>query len=424
MNPANNGLRIQDILLSLSNVTDLMNPALNEHHKHVAYIAYRLATALGYDDKRIQNIALAALLHDIGAFSEQERLSLLGFEDNLYSKVNVHAEASYRLLRDFAPFTTAAVYVRFHHRHWQPDSSQEDLDLAIPIESHLIHLADRIAVLIRKDQNVLRQTHDIYQRIANCTGVFAPELVEAFHDIASREEFWLNILYEPIDETLCNQNELEPIQLNSEYFESLVDLFRRIIDFRSIFTSVHSCGVAAVAVAIANIAGFSDEDVRMIKYAGFLHDLGKIAIPSEILEKPSPLNPHELSIIRIHPYHTDRILRPLVFLDNIRIWAAQHHERLDGKGYPFHTRSNALSLGSRILTVADVFTALTENRPYRTGMHLVDALDVMRYMVSNGGMDPEVYGWVRNDAYDIDNIRVAAQKTSRSEYQKFIRNTK
>lgn len=423
MKKNDNNLHIQDILLSLSNVIDLMNPALNEHHKRVAYIAYRIATAIGHDNTHIPNIILAALLHDIGAFSEQERLNLLNFEDNQYPKVHLHAEAGYHLLRDFPPFTTAAWYIRFHHQNWQPNSQQKHLEFTIPLESHIIHLADRIAVLIHKDQNILRQVHDIHNRIDTCNGSFAPELIEAFYDISSKEEFWLNILYEPINETFCNEHELKFIQLNNQYFEPLVDLFRRIIDFRSTFTSVHSCGVAEVATTIANIANFSSEELHIMKYAGFLHDLGKIAIPSEILEKPTFLNPHEQSIIRIHPYHTDRILRPLAFFDNIRTWASQHHERLDGKGYPFHTHSNAISLGSRILTAADIFTALTEDRPYRAGMQLTDALDIMKHMVNNGGLDSEIYGWVQHNAIDIDNARITAQTTSRLEYQRFIRHT-
>jgi len=80
-------------------------------------------------------------------------------------------------------------------------------------------------------------------------------------------------------------------------------------------------------------------------------------------------------------------------------------------------------LGSRILAVADVFTALTENRPYRHGMQVTDALDVMKYMCNNNALDTEIYEWLHNNAYDIDHVRIAAQKTSRSEYQNFIQNS-
>lgn len=416
----NNKLYIQDILLSLSNVVDLMNPALNEHHRHVAYIAYRISTTLGYSKSTIQNIVLASLLHDIGAFSEQERLSLLDFEDQLYSRVHSHAEVGYRFLRNFEPLSVAALYIRFHHRPWKYNNANPIADVEIPKESHVIHLADRIAVLIRKDQNILRQTQDIRTRIAKRSGVFAPELLESFYDTSQKEEFWLNTLYEPIDIAFYNKIGLDTLQLNSMQFESLIDLFRRIIDFRSAFTSVHSCGVAAVAVALATLANFSDEEIRMMKYAGYLHDLGKVAIPSEILEKPAGLNPHEQSIIRIHPYHTDRILRPLAVLDTIRTWASQHHERLDGNGYPFHSNQNSLPLGSRILAIADVFTALTEDRPYRPGMQVINALDIMKYMVSNHGLDRGIYEWLYRNAYDMDQIRIKAQTTSRSEYQNFI----
>jgi putative nucleotidyltransferase with HDIG domain len=415
-------LYIQDILLSLANVVDLMNPALNEHHKHVAYISYRIATTLGYNQTDIQHIVLAALLHDIGAFSEQERLSLLHFEDYLYSRVHFHAEVGYQFLREFPLLEKAASYIRFHHRSWQPVNDDIIQDVKVPKESYIIHLADRISVLIRRNQNILRQTNNIRTRVATKSSVFPPELLEAFYDTSRKEEFWLNTLYEPVDEVLCHSIGLETLQLNSAQFESLIDLFRRIIDFRSIFTSVHSSGVAAVAVALAEIAGFSHQEIHMIKYAGYLHDLGKIAIPSEILEKPSYLAPHEQSIIRIHPYHTDRILRPIKMLDTIRIWAAQHHERLDGNGYPFHYNQNTLSLGSRILAVADVFTALTEDRPYRSGIQIVNALDIIKNMANDNILDKEVYEQLRHHIHDMNQIRITAQTASRLEYKKFAQN--
>lgn len=417
-----NTLHIHDVLLSLSSVVDLMNPALNEHHRHVAYIAYRIATAFGYDTMRVADVVLAAMLHDIGAFSEQERLNLLVFEDDAYAQVDIHAEVGYRLLKAFAPLVTAASYIRFHHKSWQPTKSKHNQDIDIPLGSHILHLADRIAVLIRKDQDILVQTKNIQTRIAEHTGVFMPELVAVFNDLASKEEFWLSTLYERIDEEFCNRLGLASIPLSSHQFEALVDMFRRIIDFRSKFTAMHSCGVATTASTVAAIVGFSPEDVRMMRLAGNLHDLGKIAIPSEILEKPSALTTREMSIMRTHPYHTDRILKPMPCLNTVRIWGSQHHERINGEGYPFHVHEEELPLGSRIMMVADIFTALTEDRPYRKGMLLDDALNIMKRMLERG-LDPEIYSVVCNNAIDINQARAVTQQASSLEYQQFVQTT-
>ena len=101
----------------------------------------------------------------------------------------------------------------------------------------------------------------------------------------------------------------------------------------------------------------------MIGPAGYLHHIGKLAWPTEILDKPGPLTPVERFIIRQHPYYSHRILSTVPGLGTVNTWASQHHERLDGKGYTF--RSHELSFSSRIVTVADVFTAITENCPCR-----------------------------------------------------------
>jgi len=422
MGKENQSLCLQDLLLSLSHIVDLINPAVNEHHRYVAYIAFRLAKTMGYNKKELQDIVLAAALHDIGAFSEKERLELLNFEK--VPGVDHHAESGYQLLYDFEPLATAAKFIRFHHAYWHPAKHEIHKETSIPIESYLIHLADRVAVLINKDKSVLSQISDIRKRIAdNSNDMFMPELVDVFQDVAATEEFWLDILYEPIDDILRKSLELEPISLDEQQFEKLTNMFRRLIDFRSAFTSTHSSGVAATASMIASEIGFPDDDVRTMRLAGHLHDLGKLAIPSEILEKNDVLTSCESSVMRTHTYHTNRMLLPLPALDTIRTWAALHHERLDGMGYPFHVSGTELPLGSRIMAAADVFTALTEDRPYRTGMPSPDALEIIDRMVGNRALDPDVIEYVYKYTDDINQSRIDAQEKAQQEYQVFVEAT-
>jgi HD-GYP domain-containing protein (c-di-GMP phosphodiesterase class II) len=160
----------------------------------------------------------------------------------------------------------------------------------------------------------------------------------------------------------------------------------------------------------------------MMRIAGFLHDLGKLAVPTEILEKPGKLTPEEFTVIRSHTYYTYRILDTLDDFDTINTWGAFHHERLNGKGYPFHHTGDVLSLGSRIMCVADVFTAITENRPYRAGMSLSDALTVLRTMAGSNSLDPEIVSLLTNNTSDINTARIAAQTTSSAAYNTILPN--
>jgi HD-GYP domain-containing protein (c-di-GMP phosphodiesterase class II) len=416
-----NQLCLQSILLSFSKAIDLMHPELNKHHIHVGYIAYRIANLLGYNKDHIQDVVIAALLHDIGAFSGNERINISIFEDQSYANINLHAEVGYRLLRNFIPLSKASHYIRYHHKPWKSIQAQDKQITEIPIESHIIHIADRIAVLINKNQNILEQISNIQQRIIDYKNVFAPELIEICMELSIKESFWLDILYDSIDKTFCNELNLKFIPFCSEQLESLVELFRRIIDFRSRFTATHSSGVAATASTIAKIAGFSPEDVHKMKLAGYLHDLGKIVIPTEILESPNTLTSQEISIMRTHPYYTHIILKPVPYFDTIRIWGSQHHERVDGKGYPFHIGNADLSLGSRIMMVADIFTALAEDRPYRKGLPTSEILNMMQVLIKKHVIDADVYDFLCNNVDEINYIRTVAQDNSKLEYQNFLK---
>jgi len=157
----------------------------------------------------------------------------------------------------------------------------------------------------------------------------------------------------------------------------------------------------------------------MMKVAGHLHDLGKLAVPAEILEKPAKLTEEEFDIIKSHTFYTYSILETISDLDVINAWASFHHERLDGKGYPFRHKGEDLSLGSRIMAVADVFTAITEDRPYRKGMTSDRALQVLQQMAANSALDSGIVSLLTLHYNEIDSMRIDAQTAAMEEYQQF-----
>jgi HD-GYP domain-containing protein (c-di-GMP phosphodiesterase class II) len=148
--------------------------------------------------------------------------------------------------------------------------------------------------------------------------------------------------------------------------------------------------------------------------ASYLHDLGKLAIPAEILEKPAKLTPSEFAVIQSHPYHSRRILESVPGFEPFADWAASHHEHLDGSGYPYHTEE--LSQGARLLAVADVFTAVTENRPYRDGMDRQDAQDVLAGMADANKLDRGIVGQLLGSYGEIDAARREAQSAATERY--------
>jgi len=161
-----------------------------------------------------------------------------------------------------------------------------------------------------------------------------------------------------------------------------------------------------------------------MRIAGYLHDLGKLAVPAEILESPSKLGEDDFRMIKHHSFYTCRILETINELDVINKWASFHHERLEGGGYPFHYGDKELSLGSRIMSVADVFTAITEDRPYRKGMKKEEALQVLQQMVETSKLDSDIVSTLKLHYNEINSVQMIAQSQASREYEEYWRNLK
>lgn len=413
-------ISLSDLAMALSDTMDLVSPTFSGHHRQVAYIALSICKEMGIPENERSTIAFAAALHDVGALSVRERLSAMEFE---VVQPHAHAEQGYSLFRSFAPLAEAADIIRLHHVRWDERLDSKAVDVAggqVPLGSYIVHISDRIAVLINRQKEVLSQSGSIKDRIVRESGaMFMPDLVDAFAGLAGREYFWLDLSSRGVGSVLTKRMHGAGIELDIDTLLSLTDIFRRMIDFRSRFTATHSSGVAAVAESLASRIGFSRRECLDMRVAGYLHDLGKLAIPSELLEKPGRLSPEEMNLMRSHTFHTYRTLESLPQLSTIAEWAAFHHERMDGTGYPFKLSAEDLPIGSRIMAVADVFTALMEDRPYRKGMSSEQAEKVIRDMADAQVLDPDVVSEVFRDLESINQARMTAQSRSTMEYDSF-----
>jgi HD-GYP domain-containing protein (c-di-GMP phosphodiesterase class II) len=203
---------------------------------------------------------------------------------------------------------------------------------------------------------------------------FDPEVVAACRAISSDSQFWTSF------------NDLEGISIQfAESHESAIDAdldgiaeaFALIIDAKSSFTAEHSTRVARYAVQLGRYMGLPADTIKLLHRAGLLHDIGKLGISTAILEKPGKLEPEEFDQIKLHPKYSDLILRRIPTFEDIADLASTHHERLDGKGYWRGLGADQLSLTSRIMTVSDVFDALSANRPYRQALPLETIFQIM-----------------------------------------------
>jgi HD-GYP domain-containing protein (c-di-GMP phosphodiesterase class II) len=183
---------------------------------------------------------------------------------------------------------------------------------------------------------------------------------------------------------------------------------------------MHSAGVAASATKLAELVGMGEDECKMMTIAGYLHDVGKLRVPNSILDKPGRLTEEEFNIIKEHPYYTRWILMSVNGFEKIADWAGFHHEKLNGKGYPFHLGAEDLDTGSRIMAVADIFSAITEVRPYRDGMDHDAAMKVMWSNVENGTLDGDLVKLLEDNYLVVDEAREKESREAGARYFKSL----
>jgi putative nucleotidyltransferase with HDIG domain len=202
---------------------------------------------------------------------------------------------------------------------------------------------------------------------------FDPELVAAAVGLDRSRMLWLKCLpSDPIEETRAAILRLNPerqTRLSAFDIDAICETFADVVDAKSPFTYRHSIGVMDAAVAIGNVLGLSPERLRLLRRTALLHDIGKLSISNTILDKPTRLTDEEVAIIKVHPGLSAEILGHIAAFGEIAVIAGEHHEKLDGSGYPNGLRKDDLSLESRLLAVADIYGALSEQRPYREALN-------------------------------------------------------
>lgn len=378
------------VLWALSGAIDLVGVTDLSHGKRVAFIADTIREELDFFPWTQNDVIVAGLLHDCGVSSTDMHEHLV--HEMEFTHANDHCKRGASLLELQSECAHLSNAILLHHTRWEEmDEGRDEL------LGNLLFLADRIDVLAATaTRDILMDKQNILDRITSFTGIlFSPRLVEAFLTVGSKDIFWLNrgeVARGDIMKDWLNGE--EPIKTE---FSSLVEpltLFASCVDGKSPFTYNHSVGVASLSKKIAELVGIKGETLYKIEIAGLMHDLGKLKVPDYIIEKDSKLDAHESFIMRHHSYDTFCILSQIDGLEDIGLWSAQHHERLNGLGYPKSEGSDQISLESRILAIADIFQALAQTRPYRAALESSEIIEVLTEMTDNNEIDRDIMALV------------------------------
>jgi HD-GYP domain-containing protein (c-di-GMP phosphodiesterase class II) len=382
----------RQVILTLSDALDLVGVDDVGHGKRVGIMAAECAAGMGLDEDERTFLFDLGLLHDIGVSSTRVHRHLVTEFD--WPEAWRHCRTGHDLLADFAPLAAMAEPILHHHTPWSR-LHEEDVPSELALRANLILLTDRVdALAAGVDPPKTKQAPAPPLRgpgRAPPGADIAPPHVAHFLDVSRTEAFWLRL--EPRAADTCLKAELAKSRhqpLDREDLRKLSVIFSRIVDAKSPFTAEHSLGVSRVALLLGRLSGLDDETCALLEIAGLLHDLGKLRVADEILDKPDRLEPLERFVINTHSFETYQILHRIPGFDDIAAWASYHHEEPDGSGYPFHLRGDELPLPARIMRVADIFQAMVQNRPYRRGMKRDEVRTFMRKLAEDNRIDGDI----------------------------------
>ena len=386
------GADLRSVIYALSDALDLVGIDDLAHGKRVGIMAAECLRCQGAGEEETRFVFDLGLLHDIGVSSTVTHGHLVKEFD--WESSQTHCLTGYELLRDFVPLADMALPVRLHHTHWV-DLVATDVDRQVALRANLIYLVDRVDALSAPhyaDGSLLMNTERIRGEIgARAGSFFAPELVELFLEASRSESFWLNLEPRSI-QTYLNDMRTRGRRhaMTIGELKQLATIFSRIVDAKSPFTAEHSLGVARLARLLGERCDLPAARCDQLEIAGLLHDIGKLRVPDEILDKPAKLDERERKVMNAHSFETYQILKPIPGFDEFALWAASHHESPGGDGYPFRVSAERLCLEARILRVADIFQAMAQDRPYRAGLPAEKVAAFMQELVAQGRVDADL----------------------------------
>ncbi|MDQ2730318.1 MAG: HD domain-containing protein [Armatimonadota bacterium] len=417
-------VRLSEIVSALSHALDLTEGAPDGHGVRTCILGMKLAQRINLAYELRSPLFYSLLLKDIGCSSNSARMFQIFGGDETRAKREVKTvdwtrpgETLQYICQVTAPgapvlqrcrqavgvaaragrYSTEVVDVRCHRgshaamkmgfsadvangilhldEHWDGHGKPSGVSgLAIPIIARILCLAQTLEAFLStgslpRTEKMLRQRRGRW---------FQPELCDAAQDLICQPGL-LDELRQPGLDRWAMTMEPEPVEIpiDGERLDSIADGFGEVIDAKSPYTHRHSLGVTEAAVGIAQELGFCPEQQAMIRRAALLHDIGKLGVPNAILDKPGKLTAEEWAVVRKHPEHTQSILERSSAFSGFASVAAAHHERLDGSGYPFGLRAGHLSLDARIIAVADVYDALSAERPYRAALPWSEVHSIM-----------------------------------------------
>ncbi|HEX5125867.1 MAG TPA: HD-GYP domain-containing protein [Rhodocyclaceae bacterium] len=430
---ANIGLKLSELIGALSYALDITEGQPAGHCVRCCWIGMHLGKEIDLAEKDLWELYYTLLLKDLGCSSNAARICELYLTDDLDFKrdfkwvdgslpqvlrfvlkhtglkagmaerfrgllnivqngerittelIETRCQRGAEIARQLRFSQGVAQGIQCLDEHW--NGHGKPLGVAgeeIPIYSRIALMAQVIDVFHAADG--MEAARDEVRRRSGTW--FDPALVSAFERAARNPKFWTTLDSDEIQKAVFA---LEPgrfeVPVDEDYLDDVAAAFGQVVDSKSPYTSGHSARVALYTDMIAEAMNLSPERRRWLNRGALLHDVGKLGVSNAVLDKAGKLDAEEWAAVKRHAAYTEEILSRIEPFAELAKVAGAHHERLDGGGYPRGLTADAIGMETRIITVADIFDAITAERPYRGAIPISDTLDMMTRMVGTA-IDP------------------------------------
>lgn len=434
--PIASGLKLSELISALSHALDITEGQPEGHCVRCCWIGMHIGREIGLPEHQLWELYYTLLLKDLGCSSNAARICELYLTDDLNFKRDFKTvgDSLPQVVRFVLQHTglKAGLAERFrsvlHIFKDGPEISRELIQTRCQRGAEIARLLrfseDIAAGIYNLDEHwngqgkpaglagdaipvyariaLLSQVIDVFHtadgidaalaEVRNRSGQwFDPAQVQAVERLAVTPDFWSTLESPEVEKAVLA---LEPgryeVPLDDDYLDDIATAFGQVVDSKSPYTSGHSARVALYTDLIAEALGLDMQRRRWLKRGALLHDVGKLGVSNSVLDKAGQLDAEEWKAVRAHAALTESILSRIHAFSELARVAGAHHERLDGGGYPRGLKEDEITMDTRIITTADIFDAITAERPYRGAIPIPQALEMMAKTVGTA-LDPQCF---------------------------------